>query len=285
MSNDSEEELKTNSFVLGLENFKAFEKLQSIEIKPLTIICGVNNSGKSSLIHSLLMLSQTVKEWESFVRIPTYELTNLIPKEEKRYKTNLLFEGKLCHLSHFGNILNIFAKNKYLKFDFAFKDSFYLSISFFNPFIQKMIKAFVKNFEVKGKGYHLIIDSKLDKKLNIEYYTCQIVEMSFKSFLNHCPLIINSDLDPSLQNSILDSVITNYVIDKAHITFNGFIPERIVIPVQVFQELVSNIFNKFSENNSQVEKIKDALEKEFKYIIEREKGKDYEKYENCFILL
>ena len=82
MSNDSGKDLKINSYLLGLENFKAFKELQTIEIKPLTIICGVNNSGKSSLIHSLLMLSQTVKEWETFVRIPTYELTNLIPKEE-----------------------------------------------------------------------------------------------------------------------------------------------------------------------------------------------------------
>jgi len=284
MSNDSGKDLKINSYLLGLENFKAFKELQTIEIKPLTIICGVNNSGKSSLIHSLLMLSQTVKEWETFVRIPTYELTNLILKEEKRYKTNLLFEGKLCHLSHFGNVLNIYSEDKCLKFDFAFKDSIYLSMSFFNPFIQKMIKAFVKNFEVKGKGYHLVIDSKLDKKLNIEYYTCQIVEMSFKSFMNHCPLISNSDLDPSLQNSTLDPVITNYRIDKVHITFNGFIPERVVIPVQEFQDLVSKIFKKFSENNPKIEKIKDALEKEFKHIIEREKGKDYKKYENCFIL-
>ena len=284
MSDNSEKELKINSFILGLENFKAFKELQTIEIKPLTIICGVNNSGKSSLIHSLLMLSQTVKEWETFVRIPTYDLTNLIPKEEKKYKTNLLFEGKLCHLSHYGNVLNIYAKDKWLKFDFDFKDSFSLSISFFNPFIQKMIKAFVKHFEVKGRGYHLIIDSKLDKKLNIEYYTCKIVEMSLKNFISHFPLLNNFSIDSSLRTSTFDTIITDFFIEKVHITFNGFIPQRLVIPVHEFQDLLSKIFKRFSEHNRDIEKIKDGFEKEFSYIIEREQGKDYGKFENCFIL-
>ena len=44
---------------ISLENFKAFEKLNDLEIKPLTILCGVNSGGKSSIIKSLLLLKQS----------------------------------------------------------------------------------------------------------------------------------------------------------------------------------------------------------------------------------
>ena len=47
---------------LELANFKSFGKLQSIPMKPLTLIFGPNSSGKSSIIQSLLLLKQTIDE-------------------------------------------------------------------------------------------------------------------------------------------------------------------------------------------------------------------------------
>lgn len=49
---------------IGLENYKCFEKLkvdnkEELEIAPLTVLCGVNSSGKSSIIKSLLMMKQS----------------------------------------------------------------------------------------------------------------------------------------------------------------------------------------------------------------------------------
>lgn len=43
---------------INLNNYKCFEKMQ-MDISPLTIICGTNSSGKSSIINSLLMLKQS----------------------------------------------------------------------------------------------------------------------------------------------------------------------------------------------------------------------------------
>jgi predicted ATPase len=40
---------------LRLGNFKAFGETQRIPIRPLTLIFGANSSGKSSLIHGLLL--------------------------------------------------------------------------------------------------------------------------------------------------------------------------------------------------------------------------------------
>lgn len=39
-------------------NYKAFEKF-NLELKPLTILLGANSCGKSALINSILMLSQS----------------------------------------------------------------------------------------------------------------------------------------------------------------------------------------------------------------------------------
>ena len=43
---------------IGISNFKAFGKeLQTVPIKPITLVFGPNSAGKSSLIHSLLWLN------------------------------------------------------------------------------------------------------------------------------------------------------------------------------------------------------------------------------------
>ncbi len=45
---------------ITIENFKSFARKTTVPIKPLTVIVGRNNSGKSTLIQSLLLLKQTL---------------------------------------------------------------------------------------------------------------------------------------------------------------------------------------------------------------------------------
>lgn len=52
---------------ISLENYKCFEKLkvddkEEMEIAPLTVLCGVNSSGKSSIINSLLLQKQSYED-------------------------------------------------------------------------------------------------------------------------------------------------------------------------------------------------------------------------------
>lgn len=77
---------------LTLERFKSFEAVTQLEFKPLTIILGRNNSGKSSLIQALLLLKQTLNnprpgvsvELEGIVEaFNLRELTYGWPKEAK----------------------------------------------------------------------------------------------------------------------------------------------------------------------------------------------------------
>ena len=44
---------------ISLKNFKAFKEVE-IELKPITILVGPNNSGKSSLIQSIILIQQTL---------------------------------------------------------------------------------------------------------------------------------------------------------------------------------------------------------------------------------
>lgn len=44
---------------ISMENYKCFKDKTDIEIAPLTVLCGANSSGKSSILKSLLMLKQS----------------------------------------------------------------------------------------------------------------------------------------------------------------------------------------------------------------------------------
>ena len=39
---------------ITLENYKCFKEETTIDIAPLTVLCGVNSSGKSSILNNLL---------------------------------------------------------------------------------------------------------------------------------------------------------------------------------------------------------------------------------------
>lgn len=75
---------------IKLMNFKSFKNLDNLEIKPITILCGVNSCGKSSILQSLLLLKQT--------------------KESRNPNQSLLFNGKYVHLGDIENI--VYGKDK-----------------------------------------------------------------------------------------------------------------------------------------------------------------------------
>lgn len=54
---------------LNMNNYKCYSDLTTVELKPLTILCGTNSSGKSSLIESMLMLKQSYEN--------TYSTSNM----------------------------------------------------------------------------------------------------------------------------------------------------------------------------------------------------------------
>ena len=86
---------------ISLENFKGFKNLDNLKVKPITILCGTNSCGKTSILQSILLLKQTL---------------------ESQYPNQiLLLNGRFVNLGSFENI--IFEKNleNPLVFEFTFK--------------------------------------------------------------------------------------------------------------------------------------------------------------------
>lgn len=48
-----------------LQNFRSFEDTGSIELAPITVLCGANSSGKSSILKSILLVKQSSIERRS----------------------------------------------------------------------------------------------------------------------------------------------------------------------------------------------------------------------------
>jgi predicted ATPase len=82
---------------LSLKNFKGFEALQELEIKPVTVLCGTNSSGKSSILQSILLLKQTLES----------QMPNQL----------LLLNGRLVHLGPFEEVIFDRESDRRLGFD------------------------------------------------------------------------------------------------------------------------------------------------------------------------
>lgn len=84
-----------------LENFKSFKNLHNLQIKPVTILCGTNSCGKSSILQSILTFRQT------------YESQN--PNQ------TLLLNGRFTHLGSFENIIYDKNSDNIVSFGFDIK--------------------------------------------------------------------------------------------------------------------------------------------------------------------
>jgi len=70
---------------ITLENFKGFKKLNNLKVKPITILCGTNSCGKTSILQSILLLKQTL--------------------ESKNPNQTLLLNGRFVKLGYFKDLI------------------------------------------------------------------------------------------------------------------------------------------------------------------------------------
>ncbi|MBU1864376.1 MAG: AAA family ATPase [Candidatus Omnitrophica bacterium] len=141
---------------IGIENFKAFGKMQSIPLKPITLIYGPNSSGKSSLLQSLLLFKQTLEEGsEEVVLLPKGSLVDLGSVSEFIHKHNLKKDFKLSlsfkHLWSDGWMYqSSFPENDQLKMEFSFfserihKNTTQIFVKEINLFYESESKPFAK---------------------------------------------------------------------------------------------------------------------------------------------
>lgn len=92
---------------IELKNFKAFSENGAIaELAPITLICGQNSAGKSSLMQSLLMLSQTIQLQDNNLDSP-----------------DIVTSGKYVDLGNFNSLLNSHDPSKILQISLAFQNT------------------------------------------------------------------------------------------------------------------------------------------------------------------
>ncbi len=87
---------------ISLTNFKAFREMpQPLELKPITMLAGANSSGKSSIIHALLLLKQTLESPRKRSLSLTGEFLNFSRYEEivfgKQADRSVTFDLKLSN--------------------------------------------------------------------------------------------------------------------------------------------------------------------------------------------
>lgn len=153
---------------ISLENFKGFKCLNNLKIKPITILCGTNSSGKSSILQSILLLRQT------------FESQNPIQ--------NLLLNGRFVHMGIFDNLIYQKNNSNTIKYSFDFKIN---PKMFFNPRfrhtnellkyrIRELILDKTRNYVDKELILKFKVELEKDKISTPDFYITPILVKKFE---------------------------------------------------------------------------------------------------------
>lgn len=184
-----------------LENFKAFQYAE-IDIKPITILVGPNNGGKTSLLRSISLIQQTLRGSSADVL-------------------------KLRGAINFGDFNDIFhqnSENKEIRFRFDFDDNKYFDVKFKN----EKNKIIVKDFSCNNGEFEYNIENIQSTK-NAKEEECYVpanlsINYKYKKVLERLSSHANIDIYREnffflLQASILDKDL-NILINKIIKTLN-----------------------------------------------------------------
>ena len=179
---------------ITLENFKAFQKLDDLKIKPIIILCGTNSCGKSSILQSILLLKQTL--------------------ESQDLKQNLLLNGRFVKLGYFQDILFRGDRDTSMSFDLIFdidsKDDKFQHVYFY---IHQMI---LSNYDMEKEDRYRIKYRfslkilKEDSALNINYIQPILVEYLSMQVFKICAEEEDEVLQVTLRHSKGDLYVISY---------------------------------------------------------------------------
>ncbi len=158
---------------ITLEKYKSFRETTTIDLKPLTILCGVNSSGKSSVLKSLLMMKQTVEK-ES----PYNKLAFMGNYVDNGYFDDIINDS--CTDDGFFTIKNEFVVSRYSKSQrkrqdmqsFKELNRIYSQIPNSKSIFRYKIDHFIKVAKSDSKGLLSYIDNNniVETKIEIRSY-------------------------------------------------------------------------------------------------------------------
>ena len=120
-----------------LENFRAFKKAE-IEIKPITLLVGPNNGGKTSILQSIRLIQQTLRG--SGVEV-------------------LNFRDPL-NLGDFDTVVHQNSKEKEIRFKIDLENKKYFDVKIF----KKQGKLFVKQFSCNNGEFEYFLDGLIENR-------------------------------------------------------------------------------------------------------------------------
>jgi len=131
---------------LSLRNFKGFQSLDNLEIKPVTVLCGTNSSGKSSILQSILLLKQTLES----------QMPNQL----------LLLNGRLVHLGPFEEVIFDRESDRRLGFELEFS----LNVNDTSPWTADrvplgfLLREFIHIQDAESVGFHFRVEIKTSRQ-------------------------------------------------------------------------------------------------------------------------
>ncbi|SHN82355.1 Protein of unknown function [Paenibacillus sp. ov031] len=229
---------------ISVRNFKAIEKLDDYNLKPLTIISGANSGGKSSLIQLLLVIKQTLENSLTSQKL----ILNKPYVSLGKYK-DIIFEGKSKNNLYWG--LKLFNEDipQPVKSSLFFKrlnkgaiKKLEIQVKYENNYSNLYIQEFFVDWQFESKSFNLFLHLKRER--GNKY-----------SVVTNSPLFFKDEYiqylkDPTRSNSPL--FFDKLGGWKANILFNKFFPFE-SIPTSSDEdsdytdEYFSNLANSFLE--------------------------------------
>lgn len=218
-------------FKIGLENFRLFKDNVNFDFAPITLLTGVNNSGKSSLIKALLLLK------DSFAKSP-----NL---------SSLLFtEGGKHNLGTFEKVKNRESKDDYIKFSLkipnnTIEENLYFDLTYIpNKFrengILKSFKIYTVNEILIDFNPSIKIDEITNNKEVINDYCAsdiKLLKINLEYFIN----ILKNNIQKAKQEGKRNS--DNSPIDNFDLKDITFVSDSSVIAKSIIDS--NSAFNSF----------------------------------------
>lgn len=134
---------------ISLENYKCFKEKTDIKIAPLTVLCGVNSSGKSSIINSLLIQKQSY--------------------EDNSVSNNMRLNGKYVKCGRFDDISSFKQNDQFVSLTFSYVLNRPIK---YNRNIKKQSKQDITIFKNIAKIYplHDIENIVINSSISIEEF-------------------------------------------------------------------------------------------------------------------
>jgi predicted ATPase len=228
------------SISFSLSNFKGFKELQSVNLKPLTVICGTNNSGKSSLIQSLLLMKQsnsTKNSPNTYGQLP------------------LTFNDSYVQLGSFLDVVYNHSDDEEIVLKWKIENEKIRTISHIRDYsINSELTVKIKNIEIEKSLTQLEINNLLYKDLNSNFslefirkdngkYQIKLINILIKDIImkwiyrnsnyryyniNKIPELLKY-LDDKNIKLFQEGILEEECFDDAQVTFQGIFPTQILI--------------------------------------------------------